>query len=46
MRVAKVKAVASEIEVDPPFSANRTDEDIVRAASNQLEYNAFGASEP
>ena len=41
MRVAKVKAVASEIKVDPPSSAIRTDEDIARAASNHLEWNAL-----
>ena len=39
MRVAKVKAVASEIKVDPPSSATRTDEDIARAASNHIEWN-------
>jgi len=41
MRVSKVKAVASEIKVDPPFSAIRTDEDIARAASTHLEFNAL-----
>lgn len=41
MRVANVKAVASEIKVDPPSSAIRTDEDIARAASDQLEWNAL-----
>ena len=41
MRVAKVKAVASEIKVDPPSSAIRTDEDIALAASNYLEWNAL-----
>jgi len=41
MRVAKVRAVASEIKVDPPSSAIRTDEDIARAASNYLELNAL-----
>jgi osmotically-inducible protein OsmY len=39
MRVAKVQAVASEIKVDLPFSAARTDEDIARAASNHIEWN-------
>jgi len=39
MRVAKVKAIASEIKVDPPSSAIRTDEDIARAASNHIEWN-------
>ena len=43
MRVAKVKGVASEIKVDPPFSAIRTDEDIADAVSNHLEWNAVGA---
>jgi len=41
MRVAQVKAVASEIKVDPPSSAIRTDEDIARAASNYLEWNTL-----
>jgi osmotically-inducible protein OsmY len=41
MRVAKVKAVASEIKVDPPSSLIRTDEDIARAASNYLEWNVL-----
>jgi len=41
MRVAKVKAVASEIKVDPPSSAIRTDEDIARVASDHLEWNAL-----
>jgi osmotically-inducible protein OsmY len=39
MRVSRVKAVASEIKVELPTSANRTDEDIARAATNQLEWN-------
>ena len=39
MRVADVKAVASEIKVDLPKSSIRTDEDIARAAANQLEWN-------
>src|SRR5271157_774596 len=41
IRVAKVKAVASEIKVDLPTSAIRTDEDIARAASNYLEWNVL-----
>lgn len=41
MRVAKVKGVASEIIVDPPSSAIRTDEDIADAVSNHLEWNAL-----
>ena len=41
MRVANVKAVASEIKVDPPSSAIRTDEDIARAASDHLDWNAL-----
>jgi len=41
MRVANVKAVASEIKVDPPSSAIRTDEDTARAASDHLEWNAL-----
>jgi osmotically-inducible protein OsmY len=41
MRVAKVKAVASEIKVDPPSSAIRTDEDIAHAASNHLDWNVL-----
>lgn len=41
MRVANVKAVASEIKVDPPSSAIRTDEDIARAVSNHLEWSAL-----
>jgi osmotically-inducible protein OsmY len=39
MRVSKVKAVASEIEVELPDSAVRTDEDIARTAVNHLEWN-------
>ena len=41
LRVAKVKGVASEIKVDPPSSAIRTDEDIADAVSNHLEWNAL-----
>jgi osmotically-inducible protein OsmY len=39
MRVSNVKAVASEIKVELPSSASRTDEDIARAAVNHLEWN-------
>jgi len=39
MRVANVKAVASEIKVDPPSSALRTDADIADAVSNHLKWN-------
>ena len=39
MRVSKVKAVASEIKVELPSSAARTDEDIARTAMNHLEWN-------
>ncbi len=39
MRVSNVKAVASEIKVELPSSATRTDEDIARAAVNHLEWN-------
>jgi osmotically-inducible protein OsmY len=39
MRVANVKAVASEIKVELPYSATRTDADIARAALNLLEWN-------
>ena len=41
MRVARVKGIASEIKVDPPSSAIRTDEDIADAVSNHLEWNAL-----
>jgi len=41
MRVAQVKAVASEIKVDPPSSAIRTDQDIAHAASYHLDWNAL-----
>jgi osmotically-inducible protein OsmY len=41
MRVAKVKSVASEINVEPPPSAVRTDEDIAHAASNHIEWNSL-----
>ena|ERR1035441_7822 len=39
LRVAKVKAVASEIKVELPNSATRTDEDIARIALNHLDWN-------
>jgi osmotically-inducible protein OsmY len=39
MRVSNVKAVASEIKVELPSSATRTDEDIARTAVNHLEWN-------
>jgi osmotically-inducible protein OsmY len=39
MRVTNAKAIASEIKVDLPSSATRTDEDIARTAMNQLESN-------
>jgi len=39
LRVSSVKAVASEIRVELPSSATRTDEDIARAAKNHLEWN-------
>jgi len=39
MRVSRVKAVASEIKVELPTSASRTDEDIAVAVKNQLEWN-------
>jgi osmotically-inducible protein OsmY len=37
-RVAGVKAVANELEIRLPFSSERTDEDIARAAVNRLEW--------
>jgi osmotically-inducible protein OsmY len=37
-RVAGVKAVANELEIRLPFSSERTDEDIARAALNRLEW--------
>src|ERR1700690_2827574 len=39
MRVSNAKAVASEIKVEMPSSAIRTDEDIARTAVNTLEWN-------
>src|SRR5438132_13581860 len=37
-RVSGVKAVANELEVRLPFSSERTDEDIARAAANALDW--------
>jgi len=39
MRVSNARAVASEIKVEMPSSAIRTDEDIARTAVNILEWN-------
>ena len=39
LKVADVKAVASEIKVELPTSSIRTDEDIARTAAEQLEWN-------
>lgn len=39
MRVCDVKAVASEIQVELPDSASRTDEDIARVAVDHLQWN-------
>jgi len=39
IRVSNAKAVASEIKVELPSSATRTDEDIARTAMNYLEWN-------
>src|ERR1700690_275510 len=39
MRVSNAKAVASEIKVELPSSAIRSDEDIARIAINHLEWN-------
>ena len=39
LRVSSVQAIASEIKVELPSSAVRTDEDIARAAKDQLEWN-------
>jgi osmotically-inducible protein OsmY len=44
MRISKVKAVASEIKVELPTSATRTDEDIALAVRNQLEWNYLVSS--
>lgn len=40
MRVANARAVASEITVDLPSSATRTDADIARTALDHLDWNA------
>ena len=40
MRVSNARAVASQIMVDVPSSATRTDADIARAALDHLEWNA------
>ena len=39
MRVSNAKAVASEIKVELPSSATRTDEDLARTVLNHLEWN-------
>lgn len=39
LRVSNVKAVASEIKVELPSSATRTDEDIARIALDHLKWN-------
>src|SRR5271157_1554254 len=39
MRVSSVKAVASEVKVELPSSATRSDEDIARAALSYLEWD-------
>ena len=41
MRVANVKAVASELKVELPSSDTRTDADIARAALHHLEWNVL-----
>jgi osmotically-inducible protein OsmY len=41
LRVANVKAIASEIKVALPDEANRTDEDIARTAIEHLSWNAW-----
>src|SRR6267378_3820020 len=41
LRVRGVKAIANEIEVRLPSSAERTDEDIARAALEALEWDAL-----
>src|SRR6267142_4943913 len=38
LRVSGVKAVANDLEVRLPFSSERTDEDIARAAANALDW--------
>jgi osmotically-inducible protein OsmY len=44
-RVSGVKAVVNELEVKLPFSSERTDEDIARAAVRALEYDSVVPSE-
>jgi len=39
MRVANTRAMASEITIDMPSAAERTDADIARVAMNNLEWN-------
>jgi osmotically-inducible protein OsmY len=39
LRAANVAAIASEISVELPASAERTDEDIARSVANHLEWN-------
>jgi len=39
LRVSSVKAIASEIKVELPSSATRTDEDIARVAKNHLAWD-------
>jgi len=39
LRVSSVKAIATEIKVELPSSATRTDEDIARVAKNHLDWN-------
>jgi osmotically-inducible protein OsmY len=41
LRVSNVKAIASEIIVDLPATSARSDEDIARAAANQLTWNSL-----
>ena len=45
LRVAGVKAVANDLEVQLPNSSERTDEDIARAAANALEWTTGIASD-
>jgi len=40
LRISNVKAIASEIVVELPISAVRTDEDIARAVATHLEWNS------
>ncbi len=39
LRVARVRAVASEITVDLPFTSSRTDEDIAQTAADGLKWS-------